>query len=370
MSLEDSVERVRDLLVKRMGGKSYLRQKGLIEAISSDLGESALTVRQCLGRLARQSWLEGVSPEGIPFAQVKIIGYVPAAPVDPNHQRWLGVMTDKGIVARDMDALAPLSAKLADFTESDMTHILDGLLQLRYNLPDESGQHRFLVSAKYLLGSSKLLDVLPSLALRAFGITIELFPNHPLYVVVAGCASPRTVVLVENPAAFELAVTTAAIESCAFIATFGFGLSKASEDFGNQLVGMVEQHFLNAVTLVREGSKTPSVKELFAHPNITFWGDLDTAGMQIYERLAKHLPAIQLSALYEPMIEAVTLSNNRHPYVAAVGKSGQSTFQTNRDDSLMMLDYCREWAVDQEFVTAEQIVRLACKRLLVRSRKN
>ncbi len=115
-------------------------------------------------------------------------------------------------------------------------------------------------------------------------LAVYLFPSHPLYIV-AGCASPGTEVLVENPAALELAVTTTAIECCAFIATFGFGLSEVSEDFGNQLVGMVEQHFLNAVILLREGSKTPSITWLFAHPNITFWGDLDTASMQIYEDL-------------------------------------------------------------------------------------
>lgn len=90
--------------------------------------------------------------------------------------------------------------------------------------------------------------------------------------------------------------------------------------------------------------------------------------MQIYERIAKHRPAIRLSALYEPMIEAVTASDNRHPYVSAVGKPGQTIFQATREDSLMMLEYCREWAVDQEFVTAEQIERLASK-FLARSGK-
>jgi hypothetical protein len=366
MGLEEHVERVRGALAKKMGGKSYLRPQGLIETIANDLRESPLTVRQCMGRLVKESWLEGVSHDGVPFGQVKIIGLVQPVPNNPDRQRWLAVMTGKGVNLSDFEALTPLSAKLAHFSDMEMGFVIDGLIQLRANLSVEIGRHRFLVSAKYLMASSKLLDELPSSALRSFGIAVELFPKHPLYVVVAGGPSPEIVVLVENPAAFELAVTTSAIERCAFIATFGFGLSKASEDFGNQLAGMVEQRFSNAVTLVREGSKTPSVKELFAHPNITFWGDLDIAGMQIYERIAKHLPAIQLSALYEPMIEAVTIGNNRHPYVSAVGKSGQTAFQTNREDSLMMLDHCREWAVDQEFVTAGQIEQLANRKLLVK----
>lgn len=132
--------------------------------------------------------------------------------------------------------------------------------------------------------------------------------------------------LVENPTAFELAATTSAVDRCAFIATFGFGLNKVSEDFGNQLAGMVEEGFSQAVTLVREGSRTPSARELLSHPNITFWGDLDIAGMQIFERIAKRLPRLQLSALYGPMIDAITKDDDRHPYVAATGKPGQATF--------------------------------------------
>lgn len=362
MGLEDSVERVRDVLIKRMGGKSYLRHKGILEAISSDLGESTLTVRQCMGRLAKESWLEGVSPDGMPFAQIKIIGYVPVAPIDPDYQRWLGVMTNKGVVAHDLDALAPLSAKLASFSDSEMAHILDGLLQLRDNLPDESGRHRFLVSAKYLLASSKLLDVLPALALRAFGISVDDFPNHPLYVVVAGCSNPEAVILVENPAAFELAVRTQAIRKCAFIATFGFGLSKSQEDYGNQLAFMAEERFANAITLMREGASCPTAKELLNHPRITFWGDLDVAGIQIFERLANRIPQIRLSALYEPMIEAVNISQSRHPYVSAVGKSGQKEKcfgQPLRQDAKFIREYCEQWAVDQEIVSGQDIEKLA-----------
>lgn len=362
MSLEDSIERVRGILIKRMGSKSYLRQKGLIEAISTDLGESPLTVRQCMGRLARELWLDGVSPDGIPFAQVRIIGHVPVEPTDPDLLRWLRVMTNKGIVANDLDALTPLSVKLASFSDLEMSHVLDGLLQLRDNLPDESGRHRFLVSAKYFLASSKLLDVLPALALRAFGISVEDFPNHPLYVVVSGCQNPEAVILVENPAAFELAVTTQAIKKYAFIATFGFGLSKSQEDYGNQLAFMAEERFANAITLTREGAYCPSARELLNHPMITFWGDLDVAGIQIFERLAKKIPQIRLSALYEPMIEAINDPHSRHPYVSAVGKSGQKEKCRNqplRQDAQFVQAYCEQWAVDQEIVSGQDIEKLA-----------
>ena len=84
---------------------------------------------------------------------------------------------------------------------------------------------------------------------------------------------------------------------------------------------------------MREGSTPPTARELLAHPNITFWGDLDIAGMQIYERIGRHVPAITLSALYGPMVEALTVNDLRHSYVAAVGKSGQLMFSATREDS-------------------------------------
>lgn len=124
---------------------------------------------------------------------------------------------------------------------------------------------------------------------------------------------------------------------------------------------MVEDGLSSSITLMREGSTPPTARELLAHPNITFWGDLDIAGMQIYERIGRHVPAITLSALYGPMVEALTVNDLRHSYVAAVGKSGQLMFSASREDSRKLLDYCQEWAVDQELVTAKQIEQLAGK---------
>jgi len=267
----------------------------------------------------------------------------------------------------DREALSACGASLADMDVALYPQVLDGLVRLRDDQDDLVGKPAFLVSANYLLGSSKLLGKLGARAIKAFGVDTSRFSDHPPYVITAGSANPHAVVLIENPAAFELAATTSAIERCAFISTFGFGLSKSTEEFGYQLAGMVETGFSNAVTLVREGSKTPSARELLKHPNITFWGDLDIAGMQIFERIAKWLPDVRLSALYGPMIDAVSTDANRHPYVSAVGKSGQSMFQPIRNDAVAMLNYCCKWAADQELVTEKQICELAGQALEGRS---
>jgi len=59
------------------------------------------------------------------------------------------------------------------------------------------------------------------------------------------------------------------------------------------------------------------------------------------------------------MVEALTVNDLRHSYVAAVGKSGQSMFSATREDSRRLLGYCQDWAVDQELVTTKQIEQLA-----------
>ncbi|MBS4095516.1 MAG: hypothetical protein KGZ83_01590 [Sulfuricella sp.] len=359
MSLEDSIERVRSALIEKMGNKSYLRPAGLVEALAGDTKESAITVRQAMGRLTKEGWLDGVGRDGTPLGQVHIIGTLPVKPIDPDAQRWLAVLEASGVTEKDRKALAPLSAKLVDFDTPEMKHILKGLTRLRENLAGERGHHLFLVSAKYLIGSSKLLGMLAGPALRTFGIPVDGFSTHPPYVVVGGSTQPETVVLVENPAAFELAMATGAAQRCAFIATYGFGLSKTDNEYGNQLAELVKYGFSGAITLIREGSSCPPVRELFSHPRITFWGDLDLAGMQIFERIAAKIPRIQLSALYGPMLEAIKDTECRHPYAVATGKPRQKPYRSNRQDVQQILSLCERYAVDQEIVSPEKIELLA-----------
>jgi hypothetical protein len=63
------------------------------------------------------------------------------------------------------------------------------------------------------------------------------------------------------------------------------------------------------------------------------------------------------------MIDDVSTDANRHPYVSAVGNSGQSMFQPTCKDSVALLNYCSKWAADQELVTEKKILELAGKEL-------
>jgi hypothetical protein len=364
-----STDAVRAAVIRLMGGKSYLRPAGLAESLIQETGESSITVRQSLARLVRENWIQGVTALGEPVGQVRIIGEVPPPLPNPDLEHWKAVINDAGLDERDRAALLPLHKPLACFDAALQADILQGLLRLRKDMEKVSGRHRFVVSARYLLGSSKLLDSMPSVALKAFGIQVDRFPTHPLYVVVAGCAEPETVVLVENPAAFEMAVATGAARRCAFIATFGFGLSKSEDDYGKQLASMVEERFSGAITLMREGSSCPTAKELLNHPNITFWGDLDIAGIEIFLRLRRAIPGLRLSALYKPMLEALDGLAGSHPYVSAVGKPGQHerhvTIRCEDTVAGKILAQCAGRGVDQEYVSPEQLELLASLELML-----
>lgn len=360
-----SVESVRHALRILGKGKQSLRGTGLVDRIRQKKSElSIIEVRRGLKGLCDLCEIKAtLAPSGEPLSDVEL--HLCPEPISVTEEAWQVLLKNAGIPVQDKEALMPLHKALNGFSPDELGYLLDGLLILREEQAKWSGQPAFLVSARYLLGSSKLLTSLSGRAIKAFGIAIERFSSHPPYVVAGGCSNPDLVVLIENPAAFELAMSTRAAKHCAFVATFGFGLSKHSEDYGYQLAGMVKSGFNEAITLIREGSDCPPAKVLLAHSNIVFWGDLDIAGMQIFERIAADVPHIQLSALYKPMIEAIQGTERRHPYVMAAGsgKPGQKLSHSNRQDVQKMLAYCERYAVDQEIVSPEQIELFATQAL-------
>ncbi len=190
-------------------------------------------------------------------------------------------------------------------------------------------------------------------------MTIRLadFPGRPPYLLVASAPAPAAVILVENPVAFELAVASAAAQTCTFVCTFGFGLSNGANEYGFQLANIVNGN--DAIILHRTQGAATDLPTLLAHPNVQFWGDLDMAGMQIFERLAQRIPHITLSALYRPMLDAIDDPLRRHPYATATGKGGQAPYAPRRDDAQAVASRCRGFAVDQEIVGAQDIEALA-----------
>jgi hypothetical protein len=346
-----------------MEGKNYLQAAALVNRISIQTGIDRLSIQQALARLMKTRWLTGVSANGSPLGQIKIIGDIPQKEIDPVCEAWQSALTSEGFNAENIATLTPCYKKLDGLSNTDLRNLANGLRTLKDNQLKHIGQPLYLVSAQYLLGSSKILSELPAKSLTNFGVNLSNFTKQLLYVVVGGSSTPQNVVLIENPSSFELAIKTKAAAYCAFISTFGFGLSNGNSEHGNQLASIVESGFSQAITLTREDCAPISAKVLLSHQNITFWGDLDTAGIQIYLRLKARIPNLKLSALYRPMIDALGSAYYSHPYIALTKKNGQSgllnSYKSTEPEINKLLDLVSTRGIDQEFVGPDLIEEFA-----------
>jgi hypothetical protein len=347
-------------LCKKVRGNdtNRIRTKTALAKLSTDISLDAIEIRKALLALRADGKVEySTGSHGEPISA--FITVIPPKIEIPAHVAgWRAVLDQSGLPNDDLLALKPIGCSMDGFNKGDMERLLAGLVRLRKEQTQVYGQCDFNVSAAYLMGSSKLLSTLDCRSLRTFGIALDQFPQRAPYVVVGGnTEAPAAVILVENPISFETAVKSSAANRCLFVCTFGFGLSAAANDYGNQLAGIIETG--RVVVLNRSGGSIMTMDQVLGHSTIHFWGDLDIAGIHIFERIAKRIPSIQLSGLYHPMIEAVADGDSRHPYVAAVGKAGQTMFAAARIDSKSMLLHCHKWAVDQEMVSQGQIESLA-----------
>lgn len=343
-----------------MGEREFLQPKGLIRRIADKTSTNPVDVRIALGKLARQGILEGVTHHGEPISRVSLTVAPPPIIEPETLSAWRRALHSCDLTADEMLALAPCHDRLQGFSDADLANLAKGLLALRNDQEATRGTPRFVLSARYLLGSSKLLNALPAPALRAFGIAIDTIPDAPPYVMVAGPLDPVAVLLIENPHSFEEAVAAGCAERVALIATFGYGLSRSGEAFGNSLVesiGMADQ----LVALVRCGDPPPP-STLLRHPEIFFWGDLDREGLRIYASLKKRLPTLRASALYQPMIEAIQRGQS-HPYAKATAKDKQGAADTVPTDAAFLVPVCASRALDQEAISRTDIAILGAASL-------
>lgn len=335
-----------------------IRASGVVAGLCRDIADNPVAIRKALKALKAEGQIEySADARGEPIS-----GYITVVRletiVSEHEQRWHEVIASCGISEDEQQALSTLASSMNGFSSVQMLAIINGLIQLRADQDRISGQMLFNVSARYLLGSSKLLSTLNWRSLKAFGINVEIFPDRPPYLIVGGDGKdPQAVILVENPVAFENAMQSGAAKRCTFVCTMGFGLSHRGEDYGSQLVGAIETG--DYILLRRNEGGWQDAKAILFHPELHFWGDLDLAAAQIFDRISRRLPQAKLSAIYQPMINAAGNPNTRHPYVSAVAKDGQKSFTSSRADITQLLDYCGNCAVDQEIVTIEEIGMLA-----------
>jgi len=294
------------------------------------------------GQIACSRWLAQPTRPGAMVTVVK-----PDRPEPEWLGRWRGILDDAGLNADEIQALLPVGAKI-ELSAPDCLQLIGGLKRLRDDQGDLAGVPLYDVSARYLLGASKLLEKIGKAA-RAFGIDVDTFPPAYRYLAVAGPPSPKAFTLVENPHSFEAAVRADARLESAWACSYGFGFSM-DQRYGGLLVSNLtnEVYFESHTILVRAGDP-PALKDLLGCERLFFWGDLDLEGLRIYQELKKRFPNIRLSPLYGPMAE-ILAAGGGHPYVKLVGKDGQRPPAAGDPEVDRLAALCRERGLDQEAV--------------------
>jgi len=353
MSIE---EKVIEALWLLMGEQNFLQGKRLVWRVAEKAGIDPLEAKITLGKLSRQGIVEGISGHGEPFGRVSLTIEPPKREEPLSLVRWKKALCATGMDDSEAATLAPCHDKLDGFSDADMRDLGRGLKDLKSAQREEKNTPRFVVSAKYLLGSSKILGSLPTPSLKSFGIDIDTFPDAMPHVVVAGPENPEAVLLIENPHSFEEAIAAGCADKIALVVTYGYGLSRSGDAYGNSLTEAAVQAE-RLVPLIRKGNP-PSPKTLFGHSKTLFWGDLDREGLRIYASLRKGLPALRASALYMPMLEAMERGIS-HPYAKATAKEKQGTTESIPEDAIPLASICLDRGLDQEVVSREEIAKLA-----------
>jgi len=351
---KSAADTVRAALRKLSEGRNRLNPKNIQDRLmtaskldSVKLKEGLNALREA-GEITSDSWDDY---HGTPLAQMTL-------DLEPEEQpehvaAWQSLVDGCALPESARIALrkSKVAAKFQDMPLEDQKRLLDQLLALVENQGDvPEGTSLFEAGARSVIGSSKVLGTLGGPLLQQLGLRVERFTKGPRYLAVAGPSEPQAVVLVENPHSFESAVQAGTL--CAFACTYGFGLPI---DLTPEILleETLAKQSASINRLVRAGDPPPTAR-LLEHPRLFFWGDLDLAGMRIYDSLKKKLPLLRLSALYAPMIKALR-EGHCHPYIKAVGKNGQKE-QHIRQGPLsdpmarQMADLCAEQAVDQEYV--------------------
>lgn len=90
----------------------------------------------------------------------------------PDHERdWLDILEQGELAENEKKALLSIGAKLKGFSRDQMYSIFCSLVELRADQAKYAGKAIYDISAKYFLGSSKLLSTIHTEA-RAFGIDL------------------------------------------------------------------------------------------------------------------------------------------------------------------------------------------------------
>ena len=284
--------------------KGSSRPKTVIKQLSEKQGLSFLKAQQILQDLMDDGLIKS-SKGSIRYGT---LAYAGSAEMPEHELRWRKVLGSDP----EQLMLQPCHQALADWEVGQLQKLLKGLIDLRSNLPAAYQLTKYEASARYLLSSSKLLDNLGKASLRQFGINLDRFKQATTHVVIAGPAEPEQVLLIENPQSFEACINAGLHQHMAMVSTHGYGLQWKQ----------VPENQDSVVGIVRLGCPDQNLTHLLSHPKLFFWGDLDYAGIDIYQSIRSGHAQCLLSNLYQPMIERLR-SGLGHSYSEAAEKKSR-----------------------------------------------
>lgn len=347
--------------LRRMASTSgRLRTSSCLPKLGAKLGLSRLAVDEAIRDLYRAGLLnyqaDGRELPGSGYISVALESVAPSR----HETAWQHALEDVGFEQAAVADLTGLHQQLQDMTDADLGVLAGGLKKLceaGANAVDDAG---FNVSARHLMGGSKVLSSMSRRMLDAIGLPLRLHNASPKYVICAGPASPVATLLIENPRAFENAVRSGLAQEVALICTFGFGLSYLGQEW---LHAEDTPAHDRPILIVRQGTP-PELSSLLTASSVYLWADLDLAAMGIYRSLKSAIPHLQLSRIYEAMVPMVQDPYRSHPYVAIFEKNGQhgdrsgesSSARNDNTAASFLLKVCRDRAVDQEAV-ADSVIR-------------
>lgn len=360
MSIDDRIAELQAAIWKRLGKGTYLRPTGLLEKLGKDLGIHHSDVRRGFVRLKEQGWLENVAANGEPLGQVRVLAVKPSAAEPESLLAWRSALQRGALDGESQLLLESLHLVTDGLSPEMLERLVAGLCRLREELSQPTDESTFVISTRYLLGSSKVIGKLPAAPLRQFCPALFAQPDRIPYVVTAGPALPERVVLIENPWAFERAIQAGLAERCGLIATFGYGLSRSGEAYGKQLQSLLSGSWADLIQL-RRNPEVAELRSLLTHAVIEFWGDLDLEAFRIYRSLLQRIPQLVLSSLYANLRD-VLLSGEGHAYHQITGKEGQAPLGACEFADLpevrALAELCAHRGLDQEYLSLQEIATL------------
>lgn len=341
--------------LRRMAGASgKLRTSSCLPKLTSALGLPRISINEAVRDLYRARLLSyQADGQELPASGYITVVLESVAP-DPKEVAWINAMDTAGIGKAAAGDLSSLACLLNGMPQEDLAALACGLQRLSEEGPSATDDAGFNVSARYLMGSSKVLSMMSVRMLEALRLPIRLRNPSPRYVICAGPPDPVATLLIENPQAFENAVRSGLSDEVALICTYGFGLSYLGHEWLHAIdTSEVDQPIL----IVRKGSPPP-LSNLLRAPRVFLWGDLDLAAISIYKALKRAVPQLHMSRIYEAMMPMIHDSNLSHPYAEIFDKGDQGKgigidTQSSHDlDSacLALRNACKTRAVDQEAV--------------------